>query len=382
MRYAIQADTVITAAGAIKKFVVIKNGIIEQLCDELPEDCECISFPDCYLSAGFIDVHIHGRAGADVMDQQTDTLDIIASALPKTGVTAWVGTTVSAPWDTIISSMVCMREYIKTNNQCGAELLGSFMEGPYFTERHRGSHPIQYLMPPTLEQLQELVEVADSTLLRVAIAPEIKGAEKAIKFLTEKGIKVAIAHTDATFEQVTAAYYLGADCGVHLFNGMSGLHHRKPGCCGAVLYHDMFAEIIADGIHVHSAVLTLAYRLKHYQKMMLITDCMRAGGLADGEYTLGVQTVKVENGQAKTFDGSLAGSTCSLDQALRNMVYQANVPIWEAIQMITSVPAQYLRLNHRIGDIKPGLDASFTILDKDLNVKATMVKGKWVYRSV
>lgn len=235
-------------------------------------------------------------------------------------------------------------------------------------------------MPPTIPQLEELLQISDRTLLRVAIAPEIENAEPAIKWLVENGVKVSVAHTNAIFEQVTKAYYLGADCGVHLFNGMSALHHREPSCTGAVLYHDMLAEIIADGIHVHPAVLNLAYKLKTYRRMVLITDCMRAGGLPDGEYTLGVQTVRVENGQARTFDGSLAGSTCSLDQALRNMVFKADVPVWEAIQMVTTIPATYLGVADRIGDIAVGKEANFTLLNKELRVQATYIQGEQVYK--
>lgn len=381
MRYAIKAGKVITSSNELmNKYVVINQGIIESIQTEKPTDCDIYYYPDSYLSAGFIDVHIHGRAGADVMDENDTALTTISQALPSTGVTGWVGTTVSAPWEKILSSMQRMKSYIKQGKQSGAELLGSFMEGPYFTERHRGSHPTQYLMPPTIEQLEELFTVSDRTLLRVAIAPEIENAESAIKWLIENGVKVSVAHTNATFEQVTKAYYLGADCGVHLFNGMSALHHREPGCTGAVLYHDMLAEIIADGIHVHPAVLNLAYKLKTYRRMVLITDCMRAGGLPDGEYTLGVQTVRVTEGQAKTFDGSLAGSTCSLDQALRNMVFKANVPVWEAIQMVTTVPAIYLGVEERIGDIAVGKTANFTLLDNELRVQATFIRGEKVYQ--
>ncbi|MFZ7155452.1 N-acetylglucosamine-6-phosphate deacetylase [Avibacterium avium] len=381
MRYAIKPEKVMTSSGELlNKYVVINQGKIESIQEEKPVDCDVHYYPDSYLSAGFIDVHIHGRAGADVMDENDTALATIAQALPQTGVIAWVGTTVSAPWQNILSSMQRMKDYIQQGKQSGAELLGSFMEGPYFTERHRGSHPTEYLMPPTIPQLEELLQISDRTLLRVAIAPEIENAEPAIKWLVENGVKVSVAHTNATFEQVTKAYYLGADCGVHLFNGMSALHHREPGCTGAVLYHDMLAEIIADGIHVHPAVLNLAYKLKTYRKMVLITDCMRAGGLPDGEYTLGVQTVRVENGQARTFDGSLAGSTCSLDQALRNMVFKADVPVWEAIQMVTTIPATYLGVADRIGDIAVGKEANFTLLNKELQVQATYIQGEQVYK--
>lgn len=387
MPYAIGAKRILTASGQLKdKVIVIQDGKISQICDKPPSDYPHIMIEQGYVCAGFIDVHIHGRAGADVMDASTQALTKIAQALVQTGVTGWVGTTVSAPLEYIYKAMATINAYRQQQNATtplGAELLGGFMEGPYFTEKYRGSHPTQYLCPPTIEQLQQLLAVAGDSLLRVAIAPEIDNAEKAITWLVKQGIKAVIAHTDASYEQVQQAAKLGADCAAHLFNGMSALHHRNPNCCGAVLYNqEILAEIIADGIHVHPAVLNIAYRLKGYQKMLLITDCMRAGGLADGEYTLGIQKVQVSQGQARTADGSLAGSTCSLDQALRNMVFQANVPIWEAVQMMTAIPAQYLGLSQRIGDIATGLEANLVVLDEQLKVNATMIKGQWVYNQM
>lgn len=193
------------------------------------------------------------------------------------------------------------------------------------------------------------------------------------------GIKTAVAHTAANFQQVTDAFAVGADCGVHLYNGMSGLHHREPGCSGAILYHDVLAELIADGVHVHPVMMQLAYRIKGYRGIALITDCMRAGGLPDGEYMLGTLPVQVCDGQAKTADGSLAGSTCSLNQALKNMIYQVHVPEWEAVQMATYVPAKYLGLEQRLGHISPGADASFAVVDPLFNLTQTIIGGKTAY---
>ncbi len=159
--------------------------------------------------------------------------------------------------------------------------------------------PVKYLKAPTICELETLLDSAGGSLLRVAVAPEAEGAMNAIDWLVSRGIKPSVAHTAATYEQASRAFSHGADCGVHLYNGMTGLHHREPGCCGAVLYHSVLAELIADGIHVHPVMMQLAYRMKGYQQIALITDCMRAGGLADGDYTLGAQTVTVTNGQAK-----------------------------------------------------------------------------------
>lgn len=378
--YALLADRTFTPEGIrYKQYVVVKEGVISAVSTKAPTDCPIIELPGQSLLPGFIDIHIHGRGGADVMDNTPDTLQTIADALPSTGVVAWVGTTVTAPIDDICLSLERMQTFIQHGQTQGAELLGSFLEGPYFTAAHRGAHPIKYLKAPTRVELEKLYSFAKQSLLRVAIAPESAGATEAIEWLVAHGIKTAVAHTAANFQQVTDAFAVGADCGVHLYNGMSGLHHREPGCSGAILYHDVLAELIADGVHVHPVMMQLAYRIKGYRGIALITDCMRAGGLPDGEYMLGTLPVQVCDGQAKTADGSLAGSTCSLNQALKNMIYQVHVPEWEALQMATYVPAKYLGLEQRLGHISPGADASFAVVDPLFNLTQTIIGGKTAY---
>ncbi|MGF1680337.1 N-acetylglucosamine-6-phosphate deacetylase [Photobacterium makurazakiensis] len=383
MRYALLADRVFTPEGIkTDTVVVVANGKIEAVTSTAPTDCEVIHLDGQSIMPGFVDIHIHGRQGADVMDATDEALQSIADALPKTGVVGWVGTTVTAPWNDILNALKRVRTFIENEQAQGAMLLGSFLEGPYFTEPHRGSHPPAFLKSPTTQELEQLKEAAASTLIRAAVAPEADGAMEAISWLTEHGIKTSVAHTDATFDQVTEAHQRGADCGVHLFNGMRGLHHREPGCCGAVLYHDMLAELIADGIHVNPVMMQLAYRMKGYQGIALITDCMRAGGLSDGEYQLGAQTITVTNGEARSPCGSLAGSTCSLDQALRNMIFESQVPEWDAVQMASSVPAKYLGVEHRLGSIAKGMDASLTIMNNELQVQGTLINGEWAYKAV
>ncbi|MEI8672342.1 N-acetylglucosamine-6-phosphate deacetylase [Vibrio sp. SA48] len=382
MHYALHADRVFTPKGIeTDTLVIVADGKIEAVTKVFPDDCPIVRLEGQSLMPGFVDIHIHGRLGADVMDASNEALQTIANALPQTGVVGWVGTTVTAPWDDILNALGQVRHFTSQAQSQGAELLGSFLEGPYFTEPHRGSHPTAYLKSPSITELEQLHQVAGDSLLRVAVAPEAEGAMTAISWLAEQKIKPSVAHTDATFEQVTEAHQRGVDCGVHLFNGMRGLHHREPGCCGAVLYHDMLAELIADGIHVNPVMMELAYRLKGHQGIALITDCMRAGGLDDGEYLLGAQTITVTDGVARTACGSLAGSTCSLDQALRNMVFDCHVPEWEAVQMASSVPANYLGFAHRLGSIAAGMDASLIVMNETLQVQGTLIKGEWAYQT-
>ncbi|WP_033848067.1 N-acetylglucosamine-6-phosphate deacetylase [Yersinia wautersii] len=385
MRTAYLADRTFTPQGIETGVaVIVEQGEIVAVTRELPADAEIVHLTGKTLIPGLIDIHIHGRQGADVMDASADALRTIARALPQTGVVAWVGTTVSAPIQDIFAALAQVRDFIADPDNARdtriATLLGSFLEGPYFTAPFRGSHPEKYLTTPTPQELEQLRHSAGNTLLRAAIAPESPEALAAIRWLVDHGIKTSVAHTAANFEQVTAAYQQGADCGVHLYNGMSGLHHREPGCCGAVLYHDMLAELIADGIHVHPVMMNLAYRMKGYHRIALITDCMRAGGLGEGRYLLGAQHITVRQGEARTDDGSLAGSTCSLDQALRNMIQHAQVPEWEAVQMASAVPAAYLGLASTLGSIQMGAQASMVVMESDFTVAATLIKGEWAYR--
>ncbi len=385
MRTAYLADRTFTPQGIETGVaVIVEQGEIVAVTRELPADAEIVHLTGKTLIPGLIDIHIHGRQGADVMDASAEALRTIARALPQTGVVAWVGTTVSAPIQDIFAALAQVRDFIADPDNARdtptATLLGSFLEGPYFTAPFRGSHPEKYLTTPTPQELEQLRHSAGNTLLRAAIAPESPEALAAIRWLVDHGIKTSVAHTAANFEQVTAAYQQGADCGVHLYNGMSGLHHREPGCCGAVLYHDMLAELIADGIHVHPVMMNLAYRMKGYRRIALITDCMRAGGLGEGRYLLGAQHITVRQGEARTDDGSLAGSTCSLDQALRNMIQHAQVPEWKAVQMASAVPAAYLGLASTLGSIQMGAQASMVVMESDFTVAATLIKGEWAYR--
>ncbi|MCE4112463.1 N-acetylglucosamine-6-phosphate deacetylase [Yersinia pseudotuberculosis] len=385
MRTAYLADRTFTPQGIETGVaVIVEQGEIVAVTRELPADAEIVHLTGKTLIPGLIDIHIHGRQGADVMDASAEALRPIARALPQTGVVAWVGTTVSAPIQDIFAALAQVRDFIADPDNARdtrtATLLGSFLEGPYFTAPFRGSHPEKYLTTPTPQELEQLRHSAGNTLLRAAIAPESPEALAAIRWLVNHGIKTSVAHTAANFEQVTVAYQQGADCGVHLYNGMSGLHHREPGCCGAVLYHDMLAELIADGIHVHPVMMNLAYRMKGYRRIALITDCMRAGGLGEGRYLLGAQHITVRQGEARTDDGSLAGSTCSLDQALRNMIQHAQVPEWEAVQMASAVPAAYLGLASTLGSIQMGAQASMVVMESDFTVAATLIKGEWAYR--
>lgn len=376
--YALTAAQVFTPQGIVTNaYVYIRDGHIDSVSTKLKPEYTVVDLGEHKLLPGLIDMHIHGRSGADVMDGTPEALTTIAVDLAKTGVVGFLGTTVTAPWPRILAAVSNIRQTINCGIAGGAELLGTYVEGPFFTPTHKGAHPEHLFLPPTPERLAELLEVAGDSLKVVALAPETAGAVEATRQLVANGVQVAMGHTDATWEQVEACIGAGATIGVHLHNGMRGLHHREPGCVGAMLANDRVStEIIADGVHVHPAVLRLSWRCKGTDQSLLISDCMRAGGLANGCYQLGELPVTVVNAVARTECGSLAGSTLSLNQAIRNMIELAGIPELDAVKMASEVPARVLGLDQRLGAIAPGMSASLTAVDKDFNVLLTLINGQ------
>lgn len=380
-QYALKAAQVFTPEGILDNaFVHISNGRIDSVSDSLKADYTLVDLGNHKLMPGLIDMHIHGQSGADTMDASEEALATIARDLPKTGVVGFLGTTVTAPWQKILAALANVKSTMAVGIEGGSEILGTYVEGPFFTPRHKGAHPEQFFLAPSQERIADLLEVAGDSLKVVALAPETEGAVEATKQLVASGVRVAMGHTDATYDQVEDCIEAGATIGVHLYNGMSGLHHREPGCVGAMLASDsVIAEMIADGVHVHPAVLKLSWKCKGTERSALITDCMCAGGLPDGTYQLGELPVQVKNGVARTECGSLAGSTLSLNMAIRNMTRLAEVPEWDAVRMASEVPARILGVNDRMGSIAAGMEASLTVMDDDFNVLLTLVKGQQVF---
>ena len=363
-------------------YLQVSDGKIVSI-DKLPaNDDQVIDLGDCKLMPGFIDLHIHGSGGYDVMDASITALDTISQTIAANGVTGFLGTTVTSTWDATLAAFENINACYK-KGLTGAELLGGYSEGLFFSERFKGAHAAEFFLEPTRERLDAMIKAAGDNLRLLAIAPELDGAIDAIQYLTSKGIKVMVGHTGATYEQARQAFKAGAVGGVHIFNQMLGLHHRQPGTAGAVLHNrDVVAELIADGVHVDPIVMDLVYRLKGADKTALITDCICAGGLSDGEYELGLLTVTVNDGIARTHTGALAGSTLSLNKAVANMIKLVGTPPLDAAHMASLTPATLLGINEQVGSIKTGKRANFAVLDKQHNVVMTLIDGKVVYQQV
>ncbi|HEY8417341.1 MAG TPA: N-acetylglucosamine-6-phosphate deacetylase [Limnochordales bacterium] len=334
-----------------------------------------------YICPGFIDGHVHGGGGADVMDATAGSIAQMARTHAAHGTTRLVATTMSAPLEHLLDVAAVVRPMVGVSTG-GARLLGVHLEGPYLNPARRGAHNAAYLRPPDLAELARLYAALGPALVTLTLAPELPGAEAAIRWLAERRVNVSIGHTAATYEQALAAVDAGARTATHAFNAMEGLHHRAPGCLGAVLVDGRVrAELIADGVHVHPGAMRLLYRCKGAAGVMLVTDGMRAVGCPPGEYTLGDLPVVVRDGQARLRDdpSALAGSVLTMAEAVRVMVRRVGVPLVEAVGMATWTPAEGLGVAGRLGRLAPGYEADLVILDEDLAVRMTMVAGEIVF---
>ena len=326
------------------------------------------------LCPAYIDLHVHGGAGVDVMDEDPQTLDILAMHKAREGVGAWLPTTVTAPRKSIESALQRIARRMHQGGP-GAQILGSYLEGPYFTPQNKGAHPPELFRELELAELDALIACSQNTLRVVALAPEKPGAIAAIRHLKQCGIRVMLGHSAATYAQTLAALDAGADGLVHCFNGMSGLHHREPGMVGAGLTDTRaWIELIADGHHVHPAIMRLCCQCAK-DRVVLITDAMRAAGMPDGKYEICGYDVEMKGGVVRTASGGLAGSTLSLDAAVRNMVELAGIDAGTAIHMATLHPAAMIGVDDTLGSLRVGKRANLIALDAGLQVQHTWVQG-------
>lgn len=358
----------------------IENGLIAEITDSPSGNLPVIDLPGTSLVPGLIDLHIHGREGCDVMDATPEAIDTISRSLAKHGVTGFLATTVTSSWEETLAAMDNLGR-ATLEEQAGARVLGGYSEGLFFASEHKGAHNDHYFLAPTQERMDALVDASHGQLKVVALAPEVDGAMEIISYLKARGVRVMLGHTNATYDQTRSALDAGACGGVHVFNGMRGIHHREPGCTGAVLVHEANVEVIADGVHLHPAILQMICKLKDPSQVTLISDCINAGGLSDGRYQLGKMEISLEAGVARTDSGSLAGSTLTLERAVSNLHKLAGIELREALHMASLSPAKFLAIDNRTGSIAPGKDADIAVLNADGEVMATFVAGNPVFCS-
>jgi N-acetylglucosamine-6-phosphate deacetylase len=333
---------------------------------------------------GFVDVHIHGAGGHDVMEGNARALDRIAATVARYGTASLVATTVTAPVDETCRSLEGIARYIRSHEQpkdpeekgrLAAEFVGIHLEGPFISKARRGVHPPDSIARPSVEVLQKFFDAADGLVKIVTIAPEIPGARELIQHAVAAKVVVAIGHSDADFDQARAAIQAGARHAVHMFNAMRPFTHRDPGVVGAILTDpEVTAEVIADGVHVAGPTIQVLLGCKGFDTVLLASDGIAATGMPDGNYRLGNFEVAVKDGVARNSEGKLAGSTLTLDRALRYLV-ALGVPLKDAVRMATVLPARRLGLAGKKGIIAVGADADLVALTPDLRVAGVMTRG-------
>jgi len=332
------------------------------------------------VAPGFVDLHIHGAGGRDVMEGKRDALETIAATVAARGTTSFVATTVTASEKETRDSVAGIAHFILHMSQypareLAAEIVGIHFEGPFISPARRGVHPAKWIARPSPELLAGFLEEARGTAQILTLAPELPGALELIAVARRAGLVVSLGHTDATYEQAQAGIEAGATHAAHVYNAMRPFSHRDTGVIGAVMTSPkVSAELIADGVHVDEAAMRMLIELKTAERVILVSDGMSATGMPDGKYQLGLFEVKVSGGVARNAEGKLAGSTLTLDRALRNIV-ALGVPLSSALRMLTANPARQIGLAGRKGVLAPGADADLVFLNDKLEVSGVMTRG-------
>ncbi|MCL4395000.1 MAG: N-acetylglucosamine-6-phosphate deacetylase [Chloroflexi bacterium] len=381
MRLIIHGGTLLTPEAILPDHsLVIEDGRIVSIeagqIAGLPE--ESLDATGLWVIPGMIDIHVHGAAGHETMEATPDALHRMARLFASHGVTGYLATTIAASRAATDAAVENVARTPQPDD--GAHHLGAHLEGPYLSHKFPGAQPADEIRLPDRKEFERWLE--SGVVRLVTIAPEVERALDLIDQGVRRGIRFAVGHSAASYEQVKAAANHGLTQATHTFNAMLGLGHREPGTAGAVLADDRItAQLICDGIHVHPAVARLLIRSKGPDRVALITDGVGATGLGDGSYEQLGQRVIVKDGIARNEAGRLAGSTVTLDAALRNAMAFAGLSLFEALPMVTRVPAESIGLAGQKGTLAPGSDADVVLLDSELVVDTTIVQGRVVYKA-
>jgi N-acetylglucosamine-6-phosphate deacetylase len=337
-------------------------------------------FGDSLIAPGYVDLHIHGNAGYDVMDASAEALPGIERMLSQHGVTSYFPTTVTAPLDQLLQALERLADAVeecekqKADRTGRAAPLGIHLEGPFISHVRCGVHPPENLLPPKLETFDRFWQAARGRIRMMTIAPELDGAMELISAAAARGVWVSLGHSDARFDAAEQAISAGARHATHTFNAMRPLGHRDPGILGAVLTDDrVTADIIVDGVHLNPSIVKLVAQCKGPERTVLITDAISATGMPDGHYHLGSIEVEVKDGKC-TSGGRLAGSVLTMDKAVRDLSRFAEWNLPQAIAAATRNPARVARLAHK-GNLRAGADADFVVLNAQGEVLRTFVGG-------
>jgi len=355
------------------------SGKIAGVVDKAPSGADIIDAAGNYVAPGLVDIHIHGYLGEDTCDAKPEGIKKMAYGVIQNGVTAFLPTTMTVSKEQIIASLNAVRSLKEESKTWdGAEIIGVHAEGPFINPSKKGAQAEENILTPDADFIIENADIITS----VTLAPEMDEGHKCIKKLaTESDVLISMGHSDAKFEEAMSAAKDGVNHATHLFNAMSALAHRNPGVVGAALASEnVSVEIIADTFHINPGLYSIVEKVKG-DKMILITDCTRAGGMPDGEYELGGQPIFLKGIECRLADGVIAGSVLKLNCAVKNVLDHTSLPVNEVFNMASLNPARAIHKDGRIGSLEEGKDADIIITDENINIIRAIKKGRTVYES-
>jgi N-acetylglucosamine-6-phosphate deacetylase len=389
---AILAGTIYTPLDEIRDGVVLLEGHrIAQVGPrsrvKIPKEAVTIDDSDQIVGPGMIDQHIHGAVGHDLMEATAEALSAVGRFLARHGTTAFLPTTITAPPEAITEAARGLGEIIRgwhgsqgigDKGLC-AEPLGIHFEGPFLNAIRRGAHTASQIQPPSLAMMRQFLDASAGTTRIVTLAPEMEGAMELLELARRHNVRVAIGHSNATYAEAERAIDAGATHATHLYNAMRPFSHRDPGIIGAALTDDrVSAELICDGFHVDPVAVRLMMRAKGVKGTILVTDSLSGAGMPDGEYRVGNMPVRLEKNVLRTMEGTLAGSTLTLDLALRNLMRFSGLAFQDCLVCATVNPARLLGVGDRKGLLAAGADADLAVFDQNYSVTQTYVRGRAV----
>ncbi|MDT2595651.1 N-acetylglucosamine-6-phosphate deacetylase [Enterococcus dongliensis] len=361
-------------------YLDVTDGIFGTYTKERPVDAEIIDHSGKWIAPGLVDTHIHGYKNHDVMDNDAEGIKAMSEGLLSCGVTSFLPTTLTSSKERLKDVAATIGKVYQEVD--GAKIQGIYFEGPFFTEEHKGAQNPSYFGDPDLDTFHEWQEASGGLIKKIALAPERKGVKEFVKTITDEGVVVSLGHSNATLEEAQTAVEAGASVFVHAYNGMRGLNHREPGMVGALLtLQHVFSELICDGHHVHPQAAEVLMEKAGHDHVALITDCMMAGGMPDGNYNLGEFPVVVKEGTARLESGNLAGSILKLKEAIKNVVEWDIATPEQAIMMASYVPAVSCKIDDVCGSITEGRAADFIVLESNMDLVATYLDGVQRYHA-
>jgi N-acetylglucosamine-6-phosphate deacetylase len=359
---------IITDTEVLEGYNLLFSKKIIKITKELPIWAKVIDAEGLYLSAGFIDIHIHGSNGFDVMDASFEALEEISKSIVQTGTTSFLATTMTMQEDEILNALANIQTYKKLVT--GAKVLGTHLEGPFINLEKHGAQNPEFIQKPNFEFIEPFMD----SINMITLAPEVKGAKEFIEYLSKHypHVLLSIGHSDASYEQSKESFKWGISHATHLFNAMNPLHHREPGIVGAILESDASFDVIADLIHIHPSFFNMLYKLKK-EELILITDAMRAGCIQCAVSEIGGQKVVLKDGEARLEDGTLAGSILTLNKALKNFYEHSDISLPELLATVTSIPADKLGL--KLGKLEEDYPVDIVLFNEKFDIKFVFIDG-------